>query len=160
MSQYELCRWELLPSNSPWPFNSSTPKRRRRLTWTEVKSPRTSPRSFTKECPSCHKQMLLHSLQYHQPRRAPGTQVEKNALEKKVMQLCFLFENQLRKTLEPQTGASQNRCYWYLFIMYVCVNISVHLAINWFTYFYFVSSFRSHESLHFGCNLVFHFQNS
>lgn len=66
-----------LPSNWPWPFNSSTPKRRRRLTWTEVKSPRTSPRSFTKECPSCHKQMLLHSLQYHQPRRAPGTQVEK-----------------------------------------------------------------------------------
>lgn len=40
----------------------------RRLTWTEVKSPRTSPRSFTKECPSCHKQMLLHSLQYHLPR--------------------------------------------------------------------------------------------
>lgn len=39
-----------------------------RLTWTEVKSPRTSPRSFTKECPSCHKQMLLHSLQYHLPR--------------------------------------------------------------------------------------------
>jgi hypothetical protein len=41
--------------------------------------------------------MLLHSLQYHLPRRAPGTKVEKNAvekMEKKVMRLCFWFESQ------------------------------------------------------------------
>jgi len=49
--------------------------------------------------------------------------VEKNAvekMEKKVMQLCFWFESQFRKTLEPQTGASQNRCdlFIYLFINY------------------------------------------
>jgi len=38
----------------------------RRLSWSEVPSPRTGPlKSFTKECPLCHKQMLHHSLQYH-----------------------------------------------------------------------------------------------
>jgi len=38
----------------------------RRLSWSEVPSPRVpSPRCFIQECPTCHKQMLLHSLQYH-----------------------------------------------------------------------------------------------
>ena len=27
------------------------------------------PRSFIQECPTCHKQMLLHSLQYHLTRQ-------------------------------------------------------------------------------------------
>ncbi|CAE7539339.1 ogdh [Symbiodinium microadriaticum] len=39
-----------------------------RMSWSQVPSPRCTGDSFLKECPGCGKQMLSHSLRYHQSR--------------------------------------------------------------------------------------------
>jgi len=39
-----------------------------RMSWSQVPSPRCTGESFLKECPGCGKQMLSHSLRYHQSR--------------------------------------------------------------------------------------------